>query len=120
VSLGNIAVFVTNTVNTVDDSIFYSDLDGVKKVNFSGIISWIDAYIIDEIVNLVGFASNLISSALRQIDERFVDGFVNLISRIAYSLGSYVRRLQNGLISDYLWNAFLMVLLIIATITFLQ
>ena len=33
-SLGNAAVFITNTVHNVDDTIFYTDLSGVKKINF--------------------------------------------------------------------------------------
>ena len=47
-------------------------------------------------------------------------GLVSRVASITQSLGSFVRKIQNGLLSDYLWNAFLMVLLIIASLALLQ
>ncbi|MDF1513541.1 MAG: NADH-quinone oxidoreductase subunit L [Anaerolineae bacterium] len=119
-SVSRIFVAITTTVNDVDDFVFYPDLPWIQKLTATSIVDWIDTYIIDEVVNLTGYIFSMLSGLLRQIDEELIGGFSDRIADAAYALGNYVRRLQNGLVSDYMWNAFLMILLFIAAITYLQ
>ena len=119
-TVGRVGAGFSIGARKLNDSIFDPDLSDLKTISLTNILEWIDGYIIDEIVNIVGFLGEFVSRLFQQIDRRLIDGFVKRIAELAHTLGLYVRKLQNGLLSDYLWNAFLMVLLIIATITFLQ
>lgn len=119
-SVGRIAAGFSIGVKVIDENVFDPDFSKLSRFSLSSVLEWIDTYLLDEIVNIFGFISNILSVLFQQLDERVVDGFVKLVVSVMESLGGYVRRLQNGLISDYLWNAFLMVLFIIAAISFLQ
>ena len=119
-AVGRVAAGFSIGVRVIDENVFDPDLSKVSRLSLSNVLEWIDTYLLDEIVNIFGFVSNVLSVLFEQLDERLVDGFVKFVVSIMESLGGYVRKLQNGLISDYLWNAFLMVLFIIAAISFLQ
>jgi NADH:ubiquinone oxidoreductase subunit 5 (subunit L)/multisubunit Na+/H+ antiporter MnhA subunit len=119
-SIGKVGSGFAIGAHTIDDIIFDPDLSRIRQFSMSNIVDWIDSYIIDEIINITGFLGEFFSILFQQIDTQLVDGLVKRIAKTTQSLGLYVRRLQNGLLSDYLWNAFLMVLLIIATISLLQ
>jgi NADH:ubiquinone oxidoreductase subunit 5 (subunit L)/multisubunit Na+/H+ antiporter MnhA subunit len=117
---GKVIVHVNTDIAKLDEVSTYLDVSAMQSINVSSILAWIDGYIVDEVVNIVGYLGGLLSRMMNQIDERLIDGIINQMAQLTRSLGLYVRKLQNGLISDYLWNAFLMVLLIIASITLLQ
>jgi NADH-quinone oxidoreductase subunit L len=120
ITVARIGAGVSAGVQKVDDTILNPDLSKIKELSLSQLFEWVDKYMIDEFINILGFIGEFISTIFQQIDERLLDGLLRRISSGAQSIGSYVRRLQNGLISDYLWNAFLMVLLLIAAISLLQ
>jgi NADH-quinone oxidoreductase subunit L len=119
-TVGRIGAGFSVGVQKLDDNVLDPDLSKINNLNLTSIVEWIDDYLIDEIVNILGFLGEIGSRLFHQIDERLIDGFVKGVAEITHSLGLSVRKLQNGLLSDYLWNAFLMVLLIIATISLLQ
>jgi hypothetical protein len=65
-------------------------------------VNWINDYVIDGIVNGVGFAvKGLGSFVYGVIDQRGVDGVVHGLSAAADGSGSAIRRWQSGRIQQY-------------------
>lgn len=119
-SVGRVAAGFSVGVQKIDENIFDPDLSKIKQLSLTSVVEWIDDSLIDEVVNIFGFIGGMTSRLFHQFDERLIEGSITTIANIANSLGLFVRKLQNGLLSDYIWNAFLMVLLIIATLSLLQ
>ena len=62
-----------------------------------------DLRVIDGIVNGVGFIVRaMLSQFIGWFDNTFVDGLVNWIAKITWSVGGRVRRVQTGMIQNYL------------------
>lgn len=120
ISIGRVATGFSRGAQKVDDAVFDPDLSSIKRLSLTSIVEWFDGNFIDEIVTIFGFLGGITSRMFNQVDERLLDGLVSRVASITQSLGSFVRKIQNGLLSDYLWNAFLMVLLIIASLALLQ
>ncbi len=69
----------------------------------SKVLGLFDLRFIDGIVNGVGIAVQAGCSRLAGwFDNTFVDGLVNLVARITWSIGGRVRRVQTGMIQNYL------------------
>jgi len=120
VTIGRVAAGLSIGVQKMDETVFDPDLSKIKRFSLTSVVEWVDGDFIDAIVNVFGFLGGITSRMFNQVDERFLDGVVSRIASTTQSLGLFVRKIQNGLLSDYIWNAFLMVLLIIATLSLLQ
>jgi NADH-quinone oxidoreductase subunit L len=95
-------------------------LDGVVKLvgHFTGWLSrntvFFDLGLIDGTVKLAGLISRLFSGFVNLFDSGVIDGLVHGIADLFQGMGRWVRRAQNGMLPDYLWNAFVMILLLVA------
>jgi NADH-quinone oxidoreductase subunit L len=67
------------------------------------VMAWIDANIIDGIVNLAASITVFLSWLSGLFDTWVVDGLVNLTSNVTLDFGGRVRRLQTGSINGYLY-----------------
>ena len=69
----------------------------------SKVLGLFDLRFIDGIVNGVGIAVQAgCSRVAGWFDNTFVDGLVNLVARITWAIGGRVRRVQTGMIQNYL------------------
>ncbi|MDR7419197.1 MAG: NADH-quinone oxidoreductase subunit L [Armatimonadota bacterium] len=73
-----------------------------------------DVYVIDMIVNLVGFVGIGLARLYRVFDQYVVDGLVNLVGWIAKALGSTLRYVQTGRAQNYLLAIALGVIVLLA------
>jgi NADH-quinone oxidoreductase subunit L len=65
-----------------------------------------DVYVVDGIVNAVGFIGKVFGFIQGAIDKYLVDGAVNLLADVIMAAGERLRRLQTGQIRNYLLGAF--------------
>jgi len=82
---------------------------------FSEAASWFDINVVDALVNLVGRAGKLTSVGLDIFDLNVVDGAVNGVGAVTKASGRPLRRIQNGLVQNYLLIASITVLALVAT-----
>jgi hypothetical protein len=75
---------------------------------------------LDGLVNFLTGLGRLSSGGLRLFDESVVDGAVKATADGFGALGDRARRMQTGLLPDYLWNAFVMILLLVAALVLFQ
>ena len=69
----------------------------------SRVLGLFDLRVIDGIVNGVGIAVQAgCARVAGWFDNTFVDGLVNLVARVTWSVGGRVRRVQTGMIQNYL------------------
>jgi NADH-quinone oxidoreductase subunit L len=80
----------------------------------AGALRNFDVYVIDLIVNLVGFAGVGIARLYRVFDLYVVDGVVNLLGGIAKGLGATLRYVQTGRAQNYLLAIALGVIILMA------
>lgn len=66
-----------------------------------------DASVIDGAVNGAGTGSLWISAVKNWIDQHIVDGLVNFMGTLTHLMNAIVKRLQTGLVQNYLLIAFL-------------
>lgn len=76
-------------------------------------LRWIDANIVDGVVNLVGFLGVLWSKLEGWTDKWIVDGLVNLVGIVIRGVGKGVRYAQTGYVQNYLFIVLLGILLLI-------
>ena len=82
---------------------FYDGVLVALTVAGSKVLGLFDLRFIDGIVNGVGIAVQAgCSRVAGWFDNTFVDGLVNLVARITWSIGGRVRRVQTGMIQNYL------------------
>ena len=82
---------------------FYDGVLVALTVAGSKVLGLFDLRFIDGIVNGVGvFVQAGCSRVAGWFDNTFVDGLVNLVARITWSIGGRVRRVQTGMIQNYL------------------
>jgi NADH-quinone oxidoreductase subunit L len=101
-------------------------LDGM--VNHVGMLSCLlaraavtlDDWLIDGVVRTAGGIGRGLSGLLNLLDVGLIDRLVTLVAALIDALGRAVRRLQSGHLPDYLWNAFAVILLLVAILVFLQ
>ncbi len=75
-----------------------------------------DRHLWDGLVNAVGAVSRSVAQVSLFLDTDLIDGAVNAIARGTRTLGRWVRRTQTGHLPDYLWNAFAIVLVLVAAL----
>lgn len=80
----------------------------------------LDMGLVDGFVKGVTGASRASSDASGLVDGGLIDGFVNGIARVTGALGRWSRKMQSGLLPDYLWNAFMIIILLAAVLVLLQ
>jgi NADH-quinone oxidoreductase subunit L len=68
----------------------------------SRLAGWIDAHIVDGLVNLVGRITQLVCVIDGAIDKYLVDGAVNLVAGIVQFFGAQLRKVQTGRLPAYL------------------
>jgi NADH-quinone oxidoreductase subunit L len=83
------------------------------------ITGWFDLYVVDFVVNVLAWLGQVAAKVSGLFDQQIVDGFVNAIGVLIWWVGGQVRRIQIGLVQDYLWNALFMILLLVAVIVLL-
>ena len=82
---------------------FYDGVIVALTVAGSKVLGLFDLRFIDGIVNGVGVTVQAGCSRFAGwFDDTFVDGLVNLVARIIWSVGGRVRRVQTGMIQNYL------------------
>ena len=78
-----------------------------------------DRYLIDGAVNLTGTSCVAVSRVKGWVDKYIVDGLVNLIALVVGALGEVFRRLQTGLIQNYILLIFTGVVVIVFLLRFI-
>jgi len=81
---------------------FYVYAVGVPVAYISRILSQFDKIIIDGLVNLIGTLTWIFAAVSRLFDVYIVDGLVNLSGWLTSSAAGSLRRLQTGLVQNYL------------------
>ena len=82
---------------------FYDGVLVALTVAGSKILGFFDLRFIDGIVNGVGVAVQAgCARVAGWFDNTFVDGLVNLVARVTWSVGGRIRRVQTGMIQNYL------------------
>ena len=82
---------------------FYNGAIVAFTVASSRIFGLFDLRVIDGIVNGIGFTvRELFSRLIGWFDNTFVDGLVNWVAQITLSVGGRIRRVQTGMIQNYL------------------
>ena len=82
--------------------------------------AFLDDRFLDGVIRASGFVSRVTASIIEYIDVGLIDGLVRIIGQGIRIVGRRVRDLQSGILSDYLWNAFVTVLLLIAFLILFQ
>lgn len=85
-----------------------ADIDVLYNVAFvkttfaiSEIFRLIDVYLVDGIVNYLGYLGMKAASAFGLFDLKGVDGTVNAVGGVTYMLGRTFRKLQTGIVANY-------------------
>jgi NADH-quinone oxidoreductase subunit L len=102
----------------VANKYYVDELYGVlfvrPTVAVAGYLRTFDVYVVDMIVNLVGFAGVGLARLYRVFDLYVVDGIVNLLGWIAKALGGTLRYVQTGRAQNYLLAIALGVIVLLA------
>ena len=83
-------------------------------------MEWFENTIVSSPTDLLATVSRAVSAVLHLFDNTFLDGFVGSIASGMGSAGRVAKKRQSGVLTDYLWNAFAMVLILIAILLFLE
>ncbi|HIO46918.1 TPA: NADH-quinone oxidoreductase subunit L [Candidatus Poribacteria bacterium] len=93
---------------------FYDGIIVRATVIGAKIFGGIDKYLVDGLVNLVYIIVNYIIAFLVGLfDNKIVDFSVNLVAKITWKFGGRVRRIQTGVIQNYLFVVLAGVILLI-------
>ncbi|MFP6719872.1 MAG: NADH-quinone oxidoreductase subunit L [Candidatus Poribacteria bacterium] len=93
---------------------FYDGIIVRATVIGAKIFGGIDKYLVDGLVNLVYIIVNYIIAFLVGLfDDKIVDFSVNLVAKITWKFGGRVRRIQTGVIQNYLFVVLAGVILLI-------
>jgi NADH-quinone oxidoreductase subunit L len=102
----------------VANKYYFDELYGVlfvrPTVAIAAALRNFDVYVIDLLVNLVGFAGIGLSRVYRAFDLYVVDGAVNLLGWITRTLGGTLRYIQTGRAQNYLLAIALGMIVLIA------
>lgn len=73
-------------------------------------LAWIDAHIVDGIVNGVATATRKFAFANGGFDKYVVDGMVNLTAFLVQTSGAFLKKIQTGKVQTYLLMVMIAVL----------
>lgn len=113
---------IAPTADQLDRRLLDRLVEGVGTLSRS-LAQWalrLDMGLIDGLVKGVTAASLASSDASDLVDGGLIDGVVNGIARVTGALGKWLRKMQSGLLPDYLWNAFMIIILLAAVLVLLQ
>jgi NADH-quinone oxidoreductase subunit L len=68
-------------------------------------LSWVDAHLVDGLVNAAGAVTRAFANLDGAIDKYLVDGAVNAVASATMGLGRSLRLVQTGRIQTYLYGA---------------
>jgi NADH-quinone oxidoreductase subunit L len=71
----------------------------------AALLSWLDAHVVDGLVNLAGTLGRLAAALTDAIDRYTVDWAVNGVAALIQGAGRSLRRVQTGRIQTYLYGA---------------
>jgi NADH-quinone oxidoreductase subunit L len=71
----------------------------------AALLSWVDAHLVDGLVNLAGTITRGLAAIDGAIDTYLVDGAVNGVANVTIGLGRSLRLFQTGRIQTYLYGA---------------
>lgn len=71
-------------------------------VGISRLVGWFDKWIVDGLVNFVGWSTGQLSRLTRTFDTIVVDGAVNGTAALTMAAGNQVRKLQTGVVQSYM------------------
>ncbi|MCJ7550371.1 MAG: hypothetical protein MUQ30_11895, partial [Anaerolineae bacterium] len=105
-------------VDSIDRNVFDGVVNGAGTLSrlTARFVHWLDAGLLDGLINFLTGLGRFSSGGLRLFDEGVVDGAVKATADGFGALGERARRMQTGLLPDYLWNAFVMILLLVAAL----
>jgi NADH-quinone oxidoreductase subunit L len=83
----------------VDEIYNFAIVGGTKQ--FALLLCWIDAHIVDGIVNGSAFLTRGLSSGSILFDGSIVDGAVNLAGNIVDTAGRMLKKIQTGYVQNY-------------------
>ncbi len=109
-------------VDSIDRNVFDGVVNGAGTLSrlTARLVHWLDAGLLDGLINFLTGLGRFSSGGLRLFDEGVVDGAVKATADGFGVLGDRARRMQTGLLPDYLWNAFVMILLLVAALVLFQ
>jgi len=86
---------------------------------FSKALMAVEYYVIDGIVNAIGKASILLAVFSDLFDRYVIDGIVNGIGKVSMAIGDRVRRIQTGIVQNYISLVAVGILLLLLIIGYL-
>jgi len=110
------------TADQLDRGLLDRLVEGVGTFSRS-LAQWalrLDMGLVDGFVKGVTGASRMSSDASGLVDGGLIDGVVTGIARMTGAMGKWSRKMQSGLLPDYLWNAFMIIILLAAILVLLQ
>jgi len=109
-------------VDSIDRNVFDGVVNGAGTFSrlTARFVRWLDAGLLDGLINFLTGLGRLSSGGLRLFDEGVVDGAVKATADGFGELGQRASRVQSGRLPDYLWNAFVMILLLVAALILFQ
>ncbi len=96
------------------------DAAGLFSLAASRVAVSLDDGFLDNVVRAFGFLGRALSGLSGLFDVGFIDRIVGAIGETFNALGRWARRMQTGLLPDYLWNAFMIILLLVAALVLFQ
>jgi len=68
----------------------------------SKLLSFFDSKVVDGVVNLSAYVTNIFSKVVGIFDNVVIDGAVNLVANVTDASGSMIRKLQTGKVQTYI------------------
>jgi len=109
-------------IAAADRSVLDRLVDGVGGISrgIARATHWLDHDLLDGAVNAITGLGRLSSGGLGLFDNGVVDGVVEATADGVGRLGKAARRVQSGQLPDYLWNAFALILMLVAVLVLFQ
>jgi NADH-quinone oxidoreductase subunit L len=109
-------------VDSFDRNVFDGMVNGAGMLSriSARFVHWLDEGLLDGLINTLTGLGRLSAGGLHLFDEGVIDGVVKATANGFGALGHRARRMQTGLLPDYLWNAFVIILLLVAALVLFQ
>ncbi|MEC3878995.1 NADH-quinone oxidoreductase subunit L [Parapedobacter sp. 10938] len=80
---------------------------------FARALRWVDTNVVDGLVHGFTTLGRNLAAVAGWVDQRIVDGLVRFVGKLAWGLGTVVRRTQTGRLQGYFSGLFLVILVIL-------
>ena len=106
----------------VDDGLIDGLVRDVARIGraFSGVFGGAGRTVVDGADKGATGYGRAPSGAFQGIDDGLIDGTVRGIASLTGALGKWSRKMQSGNLPDYLWNAFMIIILLAAVLVLFQ